>query len=121
MCILTVSYFLYASSVSFIEYSQSEHSIKLTKEAFDKFKALNMRGFFAICVDNKPVYLGRVWSIYLSSSFNGVVATEHLYEWRENKIQISTGYPDEDYFEGIDPRSNKLILDSLRKSNKLVK
>jgi hypothetical protein len=102
-----------------IEYSQSEHSIKLTKEAFKEFLALKVGAVFAFCVDSKPVYLGVVWSPIRSSSFNSVAAIASLVD--KNKIQILAGYPDGSFFEGIDPRSNKLILDSLRNSNKLVK
>ena len=98
-----------------IEYSQSEHSIKLTKEAYNKYKVIKTGTVFAFCVYNKPVYFGVVWAGYWSQPLNCVVAIGG-----NNKIEISLGFPNESFFEGIDPRSNKLILDSLKKSNKLV-
>lgn len=108
-----------------IEYSQSENTIKLTKEAYKNFLALRDYDCFAICVDNKPVYLGKVEhpSYWSSLGFNGLTASEvrmnneiHLLYWAltpDGGLKIEKEVID-------DPRHNKLILDSLRKSNKLV-
>ena len=117
-----------------IVYSQSEHTIKLTKEAYKKICALSGEYYFAICVDNKPVYLGLVLPQYSSTRFAGLTIETTNDECNEIQLRIGIDlYPDGlssivivgDIPESIkdsidDPRQNKLVLDSLRKSNKLV-
>ena len=111
-----------------IEYSQSDHSIKLTEEAYKKYNAVGMYSVFAFCVDNKPVYLGHISAKYHILRVDGISA--HRGKDLSNEIQIQyriylngSEYigPDESKEDIDDPRQNKLILDSLRKSNKLVK
>lgn len=112
-----------------IEYSQSDHTIKLTKEAYKKWCALPAAlHYFAICLDNHPVYWGIVRSPYWDIGMNGV-SVEDCCEVSDgcNEIQLEYNiieyniYSDGTNKEGYDdPRQNKLILDSLRKSNKLV-
>lgn len=117
-----------------IEYSQNDHTIKITKEAYKKWCALPAAlHYFAICLDNNPVYWGIVRSPYWDVGMVGVSVIEGYRDYSTkdcdgcNEIQIEYNiiehntYSDGTNKEGYDdPRQNKLILDSLRKSNKLV-
>jgi hypothetical protein len=111
-----------------IEYSQSEHTIKLTKEAFEKFKAI--RGdiswgkVFAICVDNKPVLLGTTWYLYASTSTcNGLSAMEAIMGCNEIELEYCISNPDASDVETIIDytRKIKLIFDSFRRNNEQAK
>lgn len=102
-----------------ITYSKSKHSLKLTKEAFKRFSEIEVGKPFAICLGDTPVYLGVVWSQLYSSSFDGIVVISSL-EKDSTTVQVLAGYPNESYFKGVDPRSNKAILSSIAKYNKLV-
>ena len=59
-----------------IEYSQSEHAVKLSKEAYKKYRAIRKGTAFAFFVDNKPVYLGVVWGSYFNAPQGCVVTLE---------------------------------------------
>jgi len=100
-------------------YSRSKHSLKLTKEAYKRFYAIEIGKPFAICLGETPVYLGVVWSQLYSSSFDGIVAISSL-EKDSTTVQVLAGYPNESYFKGVDPRPNQAILSSIAKYNKLV-
>ncbi len=102
-----------------IAYSRTKHSLKLTKEAFERFGEIAIGRPFAICLGDSAVYLGVVWSQIYSSSFDGVVAVSSI-EKDSAKIQILAGYPNESYFIGADPRPNQAILSSIARHKKLV-
>lgn len=112
------------TSKDIIEYSQGEHSIKLTEEAYKRYKALRWLTVFALCVDDKPVYLGHIGSKYRTAHINGIIADPGIDGRNEILLRYQIGVyidSDENNEESIDdPRQNKLILDSLRRSNKLL-
>jgi hypothetical protein len=107
-----------------IEYSQRVDTILVTKEALIKFRSIKKEKF-AICVGNQPVLLGQVWSLKnpVSLANNGFIALESFDG--DNKIIFAYNIvdPDESDIERIVDytRRKKLILDSLSRSNKLVK
>jgi hypothetical protein len=107
-----------------ISYSESEHTILLTKEAdmrmTPKVESEYQRCIFALCVDKKPVYLGRFWSDFSSQSCPDVVLIYRRAD-KQNGIVLQTGYPSPSFFVGRDPRSDERILKSLRDSGKLEK
>lgn len=117
------------TSKDIIGYSQSEHTIKLTEEAYQKFKRLSSikrlrtNGFFAICVDNKPVLLGTIWSPWLSvRTCNGLSAMEAIMGCNEIELEYCISNPDASDVETIIDytRKIKLIFDSFRRNNEQV-
>ena len=106
-----------------ISYSESEHTLFLTKEADMRMpKAeLEYRGcIFALCVNQKPVYLGRFWEDIWSQSCPDVVLIYQRGD-KQNYVGLQTGYPSPSFFVGRDPRSDQRILKCLRDAGKLEK
>jgi hypothetical protein len=110
-----------------VEYNWATHEIELTPDAYQRLDAMHFPTngtSFLVCVDHYPVYWGAFWSSYSSQSFNGVTIITspffHESEGAPNTIQISLGYPSPSFHQGVDPRSNQQIMDSLVKTGKLV-
>jgi hypothetical protein len=110
-----------------ISYNWATHEIELTSAAYQKLEAMHFPTngtSFLVCVDRQPVYWGAFWPSYSSQSFNGVVIIAnpflHESEGAPNTIQISLVYPGSSFHQGVDPRSNQQIMDSLVKAGKLV-
>jgi hypothetical protein len=74
---------------------------------------------FVVCVDKGAIYWGAFWTPISSQSFNGVTIWVPLFSQQENTIKIELGYPSESYYQGEDPRSNPIIMESLEKAGKL--
>jgi hypothetical protein len=102
-----------------ISYSESKHSIHLTSKAFVRATRARVGDIFAACVDKKPIYLGRMWSDILSSSSNDVLLVHCFMENAPNCMFLQLGYPNQSYFVGRDPRSDDLIMKTLRNAGKL--
>jgi hypothetical protein len=75
--------------------------------------------FFVVTVGNKPIYFGRFMAAYFSMSYDGVVILWPPMNSSEGVLQIQLGYPGPDFFEGMDPRADPRILESLRQAGKL--
>ena len=110
-----------------VEYNWATHEIELTPDAYQRLDAMHFPTngtSFLVCVDRQPVYWGAFWPSYSSQSFNGVTIITspffHESEGAPNTIQISLGYPGSSFHQGVDPRSNQQIMDSLVKAGKLV-
>jgi hypothetical protein len=102
-----------------ISYSKLTHSIILKKEAFNRTKKIQLGTVFAVCIDNEPIYTGRVWSDLRSASSDGIVLICSRKDPTENRIFLQAGYPTEAFFLGQDLRASKLILNALDLAHKL--
>jgi hypothetical protein len=107
-------------------YFPGSHEIELMPEAYQRINALQIptTGIsFVVCVDKQPVYWGALWTPVSSQSFDGIVITIppfNVSEHPENLIKISLGYPASSFFQGVDPRSNPVIVNSLEQAGKMV-
>jgi hypothetical protein len=106
-----------------ITYNAQTHEIKLTDEAFERIADLEVPvsgKSFLVCVDRAPVYWGAFWTPFSSLSFDGVTIWKPLGSQETKVISLELGYPAASFYEGEDPRSNPVVLDSLEKSGKLI-
>jgi hypothetical protein len=110
------------SSKDIIAYDQETHEIKLKADAYERVQALQVPTTgksFVVCVDKGPIYWGAFWAPFSSQSFNGVIILVPSLFHQENTIQIELGYPSPSLYQGEDPRSNPVILESLEEAGKL--
>ena len=74
---------------------------------------------FVVCVDKAPVYWGAFWTPISSQSFNGITIWVFPQALKDNCIKLELGYPEPAHFKGDDPRSNPVVMESLKKAGKL--
>jgi len=105
-----------------ISYTKDTHEIELTAEAYERVMELKVPTTgkaFVVCVDKAPIYWGAFWTGFSSQSFDGVTIWVPSLSPKENIIQLELGYPSEGFYQGEDPRSNPVIMQSLEKADKL--
>lgn len=108
-------------------YSLKDHTLELKQDAYEKIINLKIGTLFVVCVGKQRVYWGIIWSSIRSVSFEGIVILQPSElrlvssSWRPEKfiIKIELGYPTEEYFEGIDLRGDKRIIEALKRTGKL--
>jgi hypothetical protein len=127
-----------------VSYYGNTHEIQLTKSAYGRVS--NFRSIscpFVVCAENERIYTGDLVSLACSASFNGIVIWEpgfceeppklqdmedfknweffyDLYQQNKQRIiKLNFGYPNEQYFKGLDLRSDPRILKVLQKAGKL--
>jgi hypothetical protein len=108
-------------SENIISYSDTNHSLLLTKEAYERFKRIHTGEVFAACVNTKVIYVGMTWSGILSATCPGVAMLIDDRNFKANTVSLWAGYPNESYFDGPDPRSKPVIVEALRAEHKLEK
>jgi hypothetical protein len=105
-----------------ISYNQETHEIELTADAYERVMELSIRTpikAFVVCVDSQPIYWGAFWVSWSSQFFEGVKIMLPLLSSEEHLIQLTLGYPATDLYNGEDPRSDPVILQSLEQAGKL--
>jgi hypothetical protein len=105
-----------------ISYNRETHEIELTAEAYERVMNLEVPTSgksFVVCVDKAPVYWGAFWTPISSQSFDGVTIWVFPYSQKGNIITLQLGYPSQSFYQGEDPRSNPVIMQSLEKAGKL--
>ncbi|HUT96750.1 MAG TPA: hypothetical protein VMW60_01360 [Dehalococcoidales bacterium] len=105
-----------------ISYNRETHEIELTADAYERVMELSIRTpmkTFVVCVDSQPIYWGAFWLLWSSQFFEGVKTMLPLLPSEEHLIQITLGYPATDLYNGEDPRSDPVILQSLEQAGKL--
>lgn len=105
-----------------VSYTEATHEIELTLAGYEKIHRLKVptNGIaFAVCLNESPVYSGAFWPAYSSQSFDGVVIDPILISQEHPTIQIKLGYPGPQFFTGEDPRSDPILLQSLKNAGKL--
>jgi len=109
-----------------VSYNWTTHEIELTAAAYQRLEEIRFPTngtSFLVCVDGQPVYWGAFWPYYSSLSFDGVIIGAapflHTTEDAQNTIQITLGYPVLSVFQGVDPRLNPIIFESLEQAGKL--
>ncbi len=105
-----------------VSYEWNRHEIKLTAEALERLKALQVPTSgtsFVVCVNRQPVYWGAFWVGYSSQSFDGITIMKPP-SAEDDTITISKGYPSASFFGGEDPRNDARIMESLRQAGKLL-
>jgi hypothetical protein len=105
-----------------VTYHKDTHEIELTAEAYRRVMELQVPvsgKAFVACLDRRPVYWGAFWTPISSVAFNGVTIMKPLLGQNQSTIQISPGYPSEQFFQAPDPRNNQDIFDALQKAGKL--
>ena len=110
------------SDKDIISYSKESHEIELTAEAYERVMQLEVPTTgksFVVCVDRSPIYWGAFWTPLSSISFNCVMIGVPSSSEQENTIRLALGYPLPSFYQGEDPRSNPVILESLDKAGKL--
>jgi hypothetical protein len=110
------------STKDIVAYYKDTHEIELTAEAYERLTQLKVptNGVsFVVCVDKQLIYWGAFWAPYSSQSFDGVTIWVPSFNEQENTITIELGYPSPSFYQGEDPRSNPVILESLEKAGKL--
>jgi len=108
----------FISQNDIVSYSLRNQSMLLTSKAIDRLKRLVVSARFEACVDRKPIYSGRLWSILRSASCPEIVLeipTDGSFN-----VRLEAGYPTNECFVGKDERSNALIVTALKSSGKLV-
>lgn len=105
-------------------YDPKTHEIRLTGEGYQIIHELTVPTdgkAFVVFANGEPVYTGAFWAPYSSQSFDGVVIDPYLATNEEPVIRIELGYPGAGFYTGVDPRSDKRILQSLEEAGKLKK
>ena len=105
-----------------ISYTKDTHEIELTAKAYERvmqLEAPTSGKSFVVCVDKGPIYWGAFWTPMSSQSFDGVTIWVPSLTPKTNFIKLELGYPSESFYQGEDPRSNPVILESLEKAGKL--
>ena len=105
-----------------ISYNRETHEIELTADAYERVMELSIRTpmrAFVVCVDSQPIYWGAFWVLWSSQFFEGVKIMLPLSSSEEHLIQITLGHPATDLYNGEDPRSDPVILQSLEQAGKL--
>ncbi len=107
-----------------VSYEWNTHEIKMTKGAFERLQAVQVPTSgvsFVVCVDRQQVYWGAFWAAYSSQSFDGItIMLKPPMSTQENTIRIGQGYPSSGFYKGEDPRSDTRIMQSLKRSGKLL-
>ena len=112
------------SSDDIVSYEKTTHTIELTQDAYSRIQKVfptpvRVNGIpFVVCVGKERIYTGAFWTPLSSLSYDGVVIMQS-FDTAATSIQITLGYPGQDFFTGNDPRSDKRIMDSLEQDNKL--
>jgi len=110
------------SNKDIVTYTEDKHEIKITAEAYDRVMQMEVSTSgksFVVCVDKGPIYWGAFWTPYSSQSFDGVTIRVPSFNEQENTITLELGYPSLSFYQGEDPRSNPVIMESLEKAGKL--
>ncbi len=108
------------SSDDVVAYDSSTHVIELDPSVAILLDALELPGRpFVVTVGRTPIYAGAFMAAYFSRIYDGVVILWPPMDGSSDTITIQLGYPGEDFFSGVDPRSDIRILDSLRRAGKL--
>jgi hypothetical protein len=105
-----------------VSYTQATHEIELSAQGYEAIAALYMpvTGVpFVVCVDGQPIYAGAFWPGYSSLSYDGIVIDPILASYEQPFIHIQLGYPDLDFYDAVDPRSDLRILQALERAGKL--
>ena len=105
-----------------ISYTKDIHEIELTPDAYQRVMELKVPTSgkaFMVCVDKAPIYWGAFWTPVSSQSFDGVTIWVPSFSQQKNTIKLELGYPSEGFYQGEDPRSNPVIMQSLEKAGKL--
>jgi len=100
-----------------VSYSKSRQSMILTSEALEKLRKVSIGRRFVVCVDMKPIYSGKIWSLLRSASCSDIVLM--VPPSNDASVYLLAGYPTHSYFEGNDQRLNESIIDSLGAAGKL--
>ncbi len=112
------------STADIVSYTWASHEIELTPEAYARVRALfktpvEVAGMpFIVCVGRERIYMGGFWTPLSSLSFDGVTILQPFAQDRRT-IRIELGYPGPDAYQGVDPRSDFRILQSLQAAGKL--
>ena len=107
-----------------ITYDAQEYELRLTASAVERLFQLDVptRGkLFIVCVDKQPIYLGAFWVPWSSQSFEGVTIWKPLtFDESHDVIKLELGYPSSEVYTGEDPRSNRVVMESLKQAGKLI-
>jgi hypothetical protein len=113
------------SAKDIINYDAQTHVITLESTVAARLSEVEVPTIgrsFMVCIDKSPVYWGAFWAMYSSQSFDGVTVflTPPVSESDLISIQITLGYPTDEYFNREDPRNNSKIMENLEKWDKLI-
>ncbi len=111
------------SAGDIISYSRETHEMKLTENALEKLRNLQVPvsgKAFAVCINHYPVYWGAFWTPFSSVSFDGVIILQPLSHEDSGVIKIELGYPSPDFYSGEDPRNEAELMKSLEEAGKLT-
>jgi hypothetical protein len=108
------------SDKDIVTYNKSSHEIKLTEEGVEKIKALKVPVAgrpFVIRLNGDEIYNGSFVNPSSSISYSGIAIVTFI---QNNGVTIDLGYPNSEFFEGVDPRNHSEIFDYLQKVGKLI-
>lgn len=106
-----------------LSYDAETYEIELTDTAYERILQLEVPvagKSFLVCVDQAPLYWGAFWTPFSSLSFDGVTILTPLSSENSKIITLTLGYPAQSFYNGVDPRNNDTVLESLDKAGKLV-
>ena len=112
------------STIDFISYDKSNHTIELEPNAYQRVRDLftlpvDVDGMpFVVSVGREPIYRGAFWTPASSLIFEGVTIMEPFTD-DSTVIRLEWGYPTEDFVSGADPRSDSRIIETLEAAGKL--
>jgi hypothetical protein len=109
------------SSDDIISYDATNHVMELTQAAYTRVQQMPVKvdGIpFVVCVGNERIYIGALWTLISSLSYDGVVIIQPV-EAKPTTVQIALGYPVSDFFKGSDPRADSRIIKALEQDKKL--
>jgi len=101
-------------------YSWQVHQMHVNEVAFKRLVKLEVpvSGLpLVICLGRTPVYSGAFWTMLSSNSFSGVVIKTPF--TTQGLVKLELGYPNNEAFEGFDPRNNPFIREYLLQTEKI--
>jgi len=108
------------SSDDIVWYDADSHVIRMEPAVGALLDAMDLPGhLFFVAIDRTPIYAGAFMAAHFSRTYDGVVILWPPMEAEEDTLRIQLGYPGEDFFIGVDPRSDARILNALQQAGKL--
>ncbi len=106
-----------------VSYNAQTYEIKLSREAFERICNLEVPTSgksFVVCVDDEQIYRGAFWTAISSQAYAGITIMQPLVRQEPYIIVLNAGYLSSGFYGGEDFRNDSRILESLKKSGKLI-
>jgi len=105
-----------------ISYNTLSHSFSISEQAKNVIQELehSVSGLaFALTNDSKIIYTGYFWPAFSSLCCDWITIDPLRLEY-DGQLRVDFGYPTADFWNNGDPRNDSVLLNILRRDNKLI-